>query len=660
MNNNTLLFKLQHKILICLLIVTGVTHALALGQVKKQEHTDSIEYYNKLVLQYRYKNPDSATFYANLGLAMARKQHNYAGEAKMLNQLGMIDDNVGDFESSRKKYLSAYSLYKKINDTKGMATENIRLGVVEMRKGVYDRSIDYFLQALQLSQRNGNKLGQMEGYITLGEAFAGQKKYDRAIEYYRIAEKLNQQIPFSNLSLNLYNDIAIAYRETGRLKEAIPYLVKGIQNSDVPQYQGLNITLINTLASVYAKAGDTTSSIKLQKSALEKAKKINNYIRQIQILTGLATTYQKSNLSQSLYYWQQAFTLSSSRKAYKEQIDELNAMADIYNKQKNYKAAYEARNKQYKIADEFFYKKMSKQIISLQNAYELNQYKVREQQFRFEENRRILRQRVSYGVIITVLIILGIVMFYYYRMRKLNLMLHHINDELQELNTVKDKLFSILGHDLRSPFVSVINMVEIIDDDELEPEQRKALLNQLQKTTKVSLETLDNLLRWGQKQIKGTPIHPSEFNARLVISKVTDFLLDVSANKHITIENQVNEHTDIYADADHFEFIIRNLVSNAIKFSNVNGKVVITAEQKNGEVAVTVRDNGVGIAPEKLADILDSTNVSTRGTSNEKGTGLGLLLCKEFAELNGGRITVESKVGEGSAFTVILKENKPF
>lgn len=303
---------------------------------------------------------------------------------------------------------------------------------------------------------------------------------------------------------------------------------------------------------------------------------------------------------------------------------------------------------------------MSKQIISLQNAYELNQYKAREQQFRFEENRRIFRQRVSYGVIITVLVILGIVMFYYYRMRKLNLMLHHINDELQELNTVKDKLFSILGHDLRSPFVSVINMVEIIDDDELEPEQRKALLNQLQKTTKVSLETLDNLLRWGQKQIKGTPIHPSAFNARLVINKVTDFLLDVAANKHITIENQVSEQTGIYADADHFEFIIRNLVSNAIKFSNVNGKVVITAEQKNGEVAVTVKDNGVGIAPEKLADILDSTNVSTRGTSNEKGTGLGLLLCKEFAELNGGRISVESKIGEGSAFTVILKENKTF
>jgi tetratricopeptide (TPR) repeat protein len=144
----------------------------------------------------------------------------------MLNQLGMIDDNVGQFDNSRKKYLEALALYKRVGNTKGMATENIRLGVVEMRKGQFDKAIDYFLQALAISQRNGNQLGQMEGYITLGEAFAGQKKYPEAIAYYRTAEKLNNKIPFSNLSLNLFNDIAIAYRETGKLEEAKAILVK--------------------------------------------------------------------------------------------------------------------------------------------------------------------------------------------------------------------------------------------------------------------------------------------------------------------------------------------------------------------------------------------------------------------------------------------------
>ncbi|RFZ94103.1 hypothetical protein D0C36_00660 [Mucilaginibacter conchicola] len=616
---------------------------------------DTIEYYNKLVSRYRYDKPDSATFFANIGLQLARSTKNKQGEATMLNQLGMIDDNVGDFESSRKKYLQALDLYEAIHNTKGMATENIRLGVVELRKGQYDRSTGYFLSALELSQKNGDKLGQMEAYITLGEAYAGQKKHDRALEYYRVAEKLNDQIPFSNLSLNLFNDIAISYRETGKLEEAKPYLLKGIKLSEVPKYQGLNITLTNTLASVYAKGGDTTTSIKLQKEALEKARKINNYIRQIQTLTGLATTYGNRNTAKSLDYWKQALQLSESRNAYKEQVDELNAIANIHELQKNYTEAYKARNKQYKIADEFFYKKMSRQIVSLQNAYELNQSKIREQQLRFENNRRDLQQRISYGIIAAVFLILMVLIWFYFRTRKLNYLLNNTNAELQESNTAKDKIFSILGHDLRSPFISVINLLEIIDDDDLEPEQRKELLNQLKDNTTVSLETLDSLLRWGQKQIKGIPINPSAFNARAFVDKAAIFLAGVAGNKRITIENNVRDNINIFADPDHFEFIIRNLLSNAVKFSANNSKVVVSAEKHDDNVvALTVKDSGIGIAPEKLNEIFDLSNISTRGTGNEKGTGLGLLLCKEFAEANNGSINVTSQQGKGSAFTVIL------
>ena len=573
----------------------------------------------------------------------------------MLNQLGMIDDNVGDFENSRKKYLQALDLYKTIGNTKGMATENIRLGVVELRKGQYDRSIGYFLSALELSEQGGDKLGRMEAYITLGEAYAGQKKYGRALAYYRTAEKLNDEIPFSNLSLNLFNDIAISYREINKLAEAKPYLLKGIKLSEVPKYQGLNITLTNTLASVYAKGGDTTTSIKLQKEALEKARKINNYIRQIQTLTGLATTYGNRNPAKALDYWQQALKLSESRNAYKEQVDELNAIANIFELQKNYIEAYNARNRQYKIADEFFYKKMSRQIVSLQNAYELNQSKAREQQLRFENNRHNLQQKISYGIIAAVFLILVVLIYFYFRTRKLNYLLNKTNADLHESNMVKDKLFSILGHDLRSPFISVINLLDIIDDDDLEPEQRKGLLNQLKDNTTVSLETLDSLLRWGQKQIKGIPINPSAFNANAVVNKAAVFLAGVAGNKGITIENNVLDNLNILADADHFEFIIRNLLSNAIKFSGNNSKVIVTAvQQEDNLVALTVKDCGIGIASEKLDEIFDINNISTRGTSNEKGTGLGLLLCKEFAEANNGNIAVVSELGKGSAFTVTL------
>lgn len=620
-----------------------------------QQPADTIEHYNKLVSRYRYDKPDSAVYFASIGLNLAKKLKNVPGQAMMLNQLGMIDDNIGQYENSRKKYLQALDLYKQIGHTKGMATENIRLGVVELRKGQYDKAIDYFLKSLDLSQRNGNLLGQMESYITLGEAFAGQKKYPEAISYYHTAEKINNSIPFSNLSLNLFNDISIAYRETGKFAEAKPYLLKGIELSNVPQYQGLNITLTNTLASVYAKEGDIKTSIELQKSALEKAREINNYIRQVQTLTGLATTYGKADPANSLFYWKQALQLSESKNAYKEQVDELNAMADIYEHQQDYKAAYNARKRQYQLADEFFYKKMSKQIVSLQDAFELNQSKARVQELRFANNKQTLERKVTLTILAGVVIILIIFAFYYYKTRQLNRLLHQTNTDLQDANTVKDKLFSVLGHDLRSPFISVLNLLQIIDDD-LEPEQRKEILQRLEVNTTASLETLDSLLRWGQMQIKGIPLNQTALQITPLIERTVIFLSGVADTKGIKIINTVAADIVVTADADHFEFIIRNLLSNAIKFSKAGGEVLIKAATSGAEVAITVKDAGIGIPPDKLKDIFNLGTESTRGTGNESGTGLGLLLCKEFVEINGGSITAGSKPGEGSAFTIKLKK----
>jgi signal transduction histidine kinase len=619
-----------------------------------QPPADTIEYYNKLVSRYRYDKPDSAAYFAKIGFNLAKQLKNVPGQALMLNQLGMIDDNLGQYDDSRKKYLKALELYKQAGNTKGMATENIRLGVIELRKGQYDKAIDYFLKSLSLSQRNGNLLGQMESYITLGESFASQKKYPEAISYYHIAEKINNRIPFSNLSLNLFNDISIAYRETGKFAEAKPYLLKGIELSNVPQYQGLNITLTNTLASVYAKEGDIKTSIDLQKSALEKARKINNYIRQIQTLTGLATTYGKADPGNALFYWKQALQLSESKKGYKEQVDELNAIAAIYEHQQDYKAAYNARTKQYQLADEFFYKKMSKQIVSLQDAFELNQSKARVQELRFANNKQVLERKAILVILAGIVIILIIFAFYYFKTRRLNHLLHKTNADLQDANMVKDKLFSVLGHDLRSPFISVLNLLQIIDDD-LEPEQRKEILQRLEINTTASLETLDSLLRWGQMQIKGIPLKQTTLQINPLIDRTVIFLSGVADAKAIKLINHVPGNTVVLADEDHFEFIIRNLLSNAIKFSKRGGEVLINAVVTYNEVAITVTDSGIGIPPDKLKEIFNLGTESTRGTGNESGTGLGLLLCKEFITINGGSIAVESKPGVGSAFTIKLK-----
>jgi signal transduction histidine kinase len=458
------------------------------------------------------------------------------------------------------------------------------------------------------------------------------------------------------------NDFGTIYRELGKFAEAKAYLNKGIAASNVPQYQGLNITLINTLASVYTKEGDKARSINLQKAALIKSRKIKNYIRELLTLKGLAETYGTGDVKQSLFYQKQVTELAQSKDDHREVIESLNKTADMYLYLKDYKAAYDIKQQQYAIADQFFYKAMSKQITGLQAAYELNQSKAKVQQLSFTNKQQKLERKALLTIMVGALIILIIGAFFYYKTSHLNGLLNKTNNRLQESNHVKDKLFSVLGHDLRSPFVSVINLLDFVDDEDVSPQQRKTLFDKLKETSNASLETLNNLLKWGEMQIKGVRLNQTQFTIKSIVDRNIAMLLDMANNKSLTIVNNIGQDDAVFADADHFDFVIRNFISNAIKFSFEGGTVIISANTSaDGRQTITsVKDNGIGIPENQLHKIFNIANISTKGTNDEQGTSLGLLLCKEFIELNGGTIQVESKTGKGAAFSFSLNKAQAF
>lgn len=631
---------------------------MARGQQRAEPKPDpQVERYNKLIGLFRYDNPDSAIFYVNKGLDLTKRTNDSFGRAMILNQLGMINDNRGLFHESRDNYLEAFSLYKALGQTKGMATETIRLGVVEMRKGNYDKAIGYFLEALRYSESINEPKGIMEANITLGEAYMGQRKYDVAIQYLKIAEKINDTLPLSNLSLNLFNDFGVAYRETARLEEAKDYLEKGIEKSNIKQYQGLNITLINNLASVYAKEGNTNYSIKLQKTALQKAINIHNYIRQLQTLNGLATSYRDINADSSLSYLYRAKALAEGRLDYKQVIEALQGIAELYKKKGNFEAAMEAKEEEYNLADKYFYKEMSKQVTSLQAQYELSKSKVKVQELNFLNSRQKLERRIILAVAASAIIVLLILAYSDFKNRSLNGKLLKANKSLDESNKVKDKLFSVLGHDLRSPFVSVINLLELIDDDDIPADAKSEMIKELTVSSKAALETLTGLLKWGEMQIKGLRINQQEFAVKPVAERVITLLNGNASYKNIGIINGITTDLNLIADPDHVEFILRNLISNAIKFTGVGGKVTVDSfySAAGNTVTITVKDTGVGMSAEKLESIFSLNNISSNGTFNEKGTSLGLLMCKEFVEANKGTITVRSTPGYGSEFAFTLK-----
>ncbi|MXV15416.1 tetratricopeptide repeat-containing sensor histidine kinase [Hufsiella ginkgonis] len=616
----------------------------------------SIADYEKLVSGYRYYKPDSAIFFAQKAIGHARKTSDSNGVARMLNQLGMIDDNLGRYNDARKKYLTSLELFTRLGDKKGMAAENIRLGVVELRKGSYDKAIGYFLQALKISEQAKNTPGMMEAYITLGEAYLGQQKYDTAINYLKTAEGLNDILPFSSLTLNLYNDFGAVYRQTGNFPLAEAYLRKGIGLSNKPELQGLFITLTNNLAALYNRKGLKKESIALQLTALQRAREIKNYIRELQVLTSLADTYGQDNAARSLSYLEEALALARDKNAHKQEIDLLDRLSKLYRFLGRQAEALKMKEMQYELADSFFYRNMTEEIANLQAAYELDKSKAHIKELKYVNNRQQLEGNVSLGITAGMIVLLAVVATFYYRTRKLNNLLNKLNTQLVESNSVKDKLFSILGHDLRAPISSIISLLYLVNEDDLSADERKDVINRLAVSSNASLETLNKLLKWGETQIKGILLNPMEFRPKEVIARTIALLSVDAEKKSITIEDLSGENETIFADPDHFEFVMRNLISNAIKFTPEQGSVTVsTSHELKNCLTFHVKDTGVGIDPARIPNIFTLANTSTKGTNNEKGTSLGLVMCKEFIEANHGKISATSEPGQGTEFIFSLR-----
>lgn len=622
-------------------------------------YISSLEEYEEAISRYRYYKPDSAVYFARRAIALARANNDLNSVANMINQLGMVDDNFGKFEDSRLKYLNALAIYSYTSENEGMAKVTIRLGVVELRKGNYDKATKYFLDALKLSDSTGNKYGVMEANLTLAEAYIGQKHYHTAFKYLVVAEKINKQLPFSSLSLNIVNNFGIIYRETNKFEKAIAYLERGISESNTPKYQGLYITLMNTLASVYARQGLVDESIRLQVKALEKAREIKNYLRELQTLTGLAGSYARKDPAIAITYLQQALALAKEKRAKKQEMEVSHQIGDIYKSQGKYELALKMKENEQAIADSFFYKEMSLRMANLQSVYELDKSKAKVQELSYINSKQSLKSRIILGVSGGILLVLMVMLFFYFRTKKLNTLLNKANSELTESNGIKDKLFSVLGHDLRTPFVSVTNMLDLINENNLTEEERQEITAKLAVSCNASLETLNKLLKWGEMQIKGIRQNQIELSADEAIGRNIELLAEAAEEKSIQVQNLANEGVNVISDPDHLDFILRNLLSNAIKFTPNGGKVtVVSSVQSSGEeVLFSVKDNGIGIPADRLKGIFKINNKSTRGTNNEKGTSIGLIMCKEFIEANNGTIQVSSSPGAGSDFTFSLKRS---
>lgn len=232
--------------------------------------------------------------------------------------------------------------------------------------------------------------------------------------------------------------------------------------------------------------------------------------------------------------------------------------------------------------------------------------------------------------------------------------------ELEVANATKDKFFSIIGHDLKGSFTTLIGFSEILieDFDELDNDGKMNFLNRIKRLSENTYRLLQNLLDWARMQTGKISYNPEFFDLADITRDIVEMQQEHAESKNISIVSEIPDNTMVWADKNMIRTVVRNLSSNSLKFTNEGGEVKITCSEskdRNHAVDIAVIDNGIGMSEDKLAKLFTiSEKVKTYGTAKEEGTGLGLILCKEFVEKNKGNIKVESKQGEGSSFKFTL------
>ena len=233
---------------------------------------------------------------------------------------------------------------------------------------------------------------------------------------------------------------------------------------------------------------------------------------------------------------------------------------------------------------------------------------------------------------------------------------------LRELNAMKDKFFSIIAHDLKNPFSSILGFSNLLNEayDNFTEKQRKSFIKNICEASENTFKLLQNLLEWSRTQTGKIEFLPEILDLNSIVRDSLSILKSGFARKNIQVETSLPEGITVYADENMIKLVIRNLISNALKFTHAGGRVELLAKIEDGNTVISIKDDGVGIKKEDLIRLYRiDDQLKTKGTADETGSGLGLILCREFIEQNNGRIWVNSTFGKGSMFHFTLPTCKP-
>ncbi|RXP44782.1 hypothetical protein EC396_16605 [Lutibacter sp. HS1-25] len=680
------------------------TYIQIVRQVRKTDSLQAITNINKAlniakkinykegIIEAKFEEAFFTNLYGNPELALNLykeliKNATKIGHKKIIGksyfQIGLIYKTKSDYSNSIKNNIKSAEAFEEIKDTASFIVVYSYIAGLSLYQDNYAFALKYYLKLLDISKKKNDLEGIALCYNNIGIIHKQNNEFDDAINNYKksliIYEKLNDSARISDC----LNNIGSINEVKGNYSEAMINLKKSL---------GIRIKLkdtfsiaesYNSIGKVEFGLGNFTKSLENYFQSIQINKSFESKLNKTNSLIGIGKNYYKQNkFNNAKQYLEEGIFLAKEIPSPDLIGEGTKYLSKVENELGNYKNAYNNHLIFSKIEDSLRNKEMLKKLTIMQANFAFEQ-RLDSINFQNEKNQQIISQRLEDEqkigfftlFVLIIVIIFSFILFHKnkrikqtnHQLSKANIELQKQRNELDSMNKTKTRFFSIIAHDIRGPIGNFIGFFDLLRDHIKENYSEKHnedkfldnTLNLLNKSKDQLLNLLDGLLNWALKEENVIPHKPENLNLKNYIDKNIEIYLQQAKAKNIQLLAEIDENIYVWADKNCVMTILRNLTSNALKFSTENSSIYFKASTNNNFTEIQVIDQGVGISAEKLKNIFDiDENKTTIGTKGEKGTGLGLNIVHDFVKLNNGQITVTSELNVGTTFNILLPKNK--
>ncbi len=652
--------------LLAFLLITVVS--LPVVQAQELKSWDDIRGDNSLLEKYlsqldenKELSRDSLQILLRSGYERFLQTAYKEGQAELLLRLGNLYSTENMFSAAVDAYRESLSLFTDLGNELKIAYSYAGLGTAVGRRGEYDEAADNLTSALQIFERLKDQTGIANTNLKLGTVYTYINELDLGLEYFQKALEIALIHDKHNV-ITIYGNIAFIYMEKGAFDKSEEYFKLAIDYTESPKSPRPRALAYLNLGQLYKMQGRTRLADQYFDKAAQLAEQ--GELREEMIAIALIRVDESSPESKARSL-KELIALKEQAREFElnyMQFEILNKIIELSKSLHRHAETIGWMEERDMVEKKLFDERKDRDIANLRASYELEKSKkeIEDLNSQISSQRRIK----TLTFIFSGFLILGflIAINFYLRASRVNKLLEFREKELSDSVQVKDKLFSVIGHDLKNAISSQPIVLDLMRSGKDNEQEMNGLIDGLEASIHNVLYVLDTLLNWGKMQFKGVKVKPSLFDVFPLVENSVRLLRLQAQLKEIEIIQAVPRATMVFADQEQFKFVMRNLLSNAIKFSRKGGEINVGLHTSNeSEVVFFVEDQGVGMDPDEMKTLFDPGRQSTPGTANETGTGIALMLSREFITKNSGRIWVESRKGQGSTFyfSLMAQEKNP-